>query len=238
MTPFLREAASIAISSLPGAEILDVVELRGGLEASVARVTVREGEGRHRHIVVKRVTAVARRERSRYELLAGSGAVPSLVGTVQRDDRTYLLLEYVRAVRGWPWRESHNTRLVLEQLARIHALGDSAGRHDDWNYEHELRASAAETVRTAEALMPAALPELTLRRSLRSLRRVASSIAEARAVVMEPFGRTLIHGDVHTRNVVLRKTAGRVQAVLLDWGRSRAGSPLEDVSSWLLSLRG
>ena len=56
--------------------------------------------------------------------------------------------------------------------------------------------------------------------------------------MMEPFGRTLIHGDVHTRNVVLRKTAGRVQAVLLDWGRSRAGSPLEDVSSWLLSLRG
>lgn len=48
------------------------------------------------------------------------------------------------------------------------------------------------------------------------------------------LGTTLIHGDVHTGNVMLRT---RCEVVFLDWGRSRVGSPLEDVSSWLLSLR-
>ena len=51
-----------------------------------------------------------------------------------------------------------------------------------------------------------------------------------------PFGTAVIHGDLHPGNAVLRRRRGEV--VLLDWGRTRLGSPLEDVSSWLLSLGG
>lgn len=36
---------------------------------------------------------------------------------------------------------------------------------------------------------------------------------------------------------MLRTRAARPEVLFLDWGRSRTGSPLEDVSSWLLSLR-
>jgi aminoglycoside phosphotransferase (APT) family kinase protein len=50
------------------------------------------------------------------------------------------------------------------------------------------------------------------------------------------FGTTLLHGDVHTGNIRVRSRQGRMEVVLLDWGRARLGSPLEDVASWLLSL--
>jgi aminoglycoside phosphotransferase (APT) family kinase protein len=49
-------------------------------------------------------------------------------------------------------------------------------------------------------------------------------------------GAVLLHGDAHSGNVAIRKRGGSLQAVLFDWGRTRIGSPLEDVSSWLQSL--
>jgi aminoglycoside phosphotransferase (APT) family kinase protein len=48
-------------------------------------------------------------------------------------------------------------------------------------------------------------------------------------------GQTVIHGDVHPGNVILRGPAD-ADVVLLDWARARIGSPLEDVASWLHSL--
>jgi Ser/Thr protein kinase RdoA (MazF antagonist) len=50
------------------------------------------------------------------------------------------------------------------------------------------------------------------------------------------LGRCLIHGDLHTGNVLFRERGRHRGPVLIDWGRSRIGSPLEDVSSWLQSL--
>jgi aminoglycoside phosphotransferase (APT) family kinase protein len=50
------------------------------------------------------------------------------------------------------------------------------------------------------------------------------------------LGSAVIHGDAHPGNVVLQGVPGGPRAVLLDWGRARLGSPLEDVSSWLQSL--
>ena len=41
---------------------------------------------------------------------------------------------------------------------------------------------------------------------------------------------------MHPGNVVLRRQDGGTDPVLLDWGRARIGSPLEDVSCWLQSL--
>ena len=50
------------------------------------------------------------------------------------------------------------------------------------------------------------------------------------------FRMAVLHGDVHSGNVVVRVQEGAERVVLLDWARARLGSPLEDVSSWLQSL--
>jgi aminoglycoside phosphotransferase (APT) family kinase protein len=41
---------------------------------------------------------------------------------------------------------------------------------------------------------------------------------------------------VHSGNAMVRAGQEAERVVLLDWGRARLGSPLEDVSSWLQSL--
>jgi aminoglycoside phosphotransferase (APT) family kinase protein len=55
-------------------------------------------------------------------------------------------------------------------------------------------------------------------------------------LALGPLGTSVIHGDLHSGNVILRRRGGRPEPVLLDWGRARIGSPLEDVSTWLQSL--
>ena len=227
---------TVAAKLFPSAPVVALVPLRGGLEAAVARITLRDEARRDRHVIVKRLASDARRETARYRVLAASGVMPSLLGAVDHDDSTYLFLEHVRPVSSWPWRDSANTRLVLEQLARVHRFGDEAAHGDDWNYDAELFSSAAETVAVAAGSV-AFLPELDIRRELRPLRRVAASLGQTRQQMNGALGTTLVHGDVHTGNVMLRTRAARAEVVFLDWGRSRIGSPLEDVSSWLLSLR-
>lgn len=228
--------AEVAAMVFPSAPVVGLVPLRGGLEASVARLTLRDAERRHRQVVVKRLPNEARREAARYRSLGSSGVMPELLGAVDHADSTWLFLERVRPVSSWPWRDSANTRLVLEQLARVHRIADT-GHADDWNYDAELLASASETV--AVAVDSAGwIPELDIRRELRPLRLVAASLGTMRQQMNGgALGTTLIHGDVHTGNVMLRNRASRPEVVFLDWGRSRIGSPLEDVSSWLLSLR-
>lgn len=218
-------------SVFPGAPVLgEVTPLIGGLEASVARLTIRHDAREPQNVVVKRLTASTRREASRYRLFDGTELTPRLHGVADHGEDTYLFIEHVDAADTWPWRDSAKTRLVLEQLARVHRAGLNAAHDENFDYEEELRASAAETVRVAADV----LRDLGLGRDFRALRRVASTISEARGEMMGVLGTTLIHGDVHSGNVILR---GAGQVVLLDWGRSRSGSPLEDVSSWLLSLR-
>jgi aminoglycoside phosphotransferase (APT) family kinase protein len=229
--------AKVAAKVFPSTPVVGLVPLRGGLEASVARLTLRDAANRQRHVVVKRIANGARHEVARYRTLELAGVMPALFGAVEHEDGTWLFLERIRPVSTWPWRDSANTGLVLEQLARIHGFGDEAAHLDDWNYESELRASAADTVAVAGDIATA-LPELEVRRELRALRRVVALLQEAREQMMNgALGITLIHGDVHTANVMLRTRAAGPEVVFLDWGRSRIGSPLEDVSSWLLSLR-
>jgi aminoglycoside phosphotransferase (APT) family kinase protein len=235
---FTRDVvAEVAAMLFPSTPVVGVIPLRGGLESSVARLILRDAANRQRHVVVKRIASHARREAARYRALASSGVTPSLLGAVNHGDSTWLFLERVRPAIRWPWRDSANTRLVLEQLARVHRFADNSAHVGDWNYDAELLASAAETIAVA-ADLSASHPELDLRRELRALRRVAESLPDVRQKMMNGvLGTTLIHGDVHTGNVMLRTRAARPEVVFLDWGRSRVGSPLEDVSSWLLSLR-
>jgi aminoglycoside phosphotransferase (APT) family kinase protein len=51
-----------------------------------------------------------------------------------------------------------------------------------------------------------------------------------------PFGCRPIHGGVHPGNALVRRRGQKDEPVLLDWGRARLGSPLEDASSWPQSL--
>jgi aminoglycoside phosphotransferase (APT) family kinase protein len=48
-------------------------------------------------------------------------------------------------------------------------------------------------------------------------------------------GMVVIHGDVHPGNVLVRNGRQGSRIVLIDWARSRYGSPLEDLASWLQS---
>jgi aminoglycoside phosphotransferase len=221
-------------SVFPGTPVLEgVTPMHGGLEAAVARLTIRHDARQQQHVVVKQLTASTRHEASRYRFFANDDLTPALHGVAEHGEHTYLFLEDVHPSSSWPWSDSAKTRLVLEQLARVHRAGVNAANHEQMDYEAALCASAAETVTLAEQV----LPELGLSRELPVLRRVASSLAEARRDVMGILGTTLVHGDVHSGNVMLRRVRGVERVVFLDWGRSRTGSPLEDVSSWLLSLR-
>lgn len=86
-----------------------------------------------------------------------------------------------------PWWDSANTRLVVEQLARVRGLGVEAARVDDWNYEAELVPSAAATTDVAAAAVRA-IPEIDIRGELRPLRRVASSLKDLRMRMASALG--------------------------------------------------
>jgi aminoglycoside phosphotransferase (APT) family kinase protein len=78
----------------------------------------------------------------------------------------------------------------------------------------------------------------SLRQQAPALRRVVAALPGMRRQLMSssPLGQAVLHGDVHSGNVLIREVTGKRSAVLLDWARARLGSPLEDVSSWLESL--
>lgn len=234
----------------PSGISLDIRPLRGGLEAAaVARVGARwrDAAGRSRGLsfVAKRLEGSARREAELYTLLQRqhSDLTPRPLGVEQAGPTaSYLYLEYVRQARAWPWREVGTAAGVLGQLARLHASTtdvDSQTVAATWDYEAELRDQAHATLVLSDTAVRA--PQLWhLRTYGPPLRRLVSSLPRLRQQLTElqPFGKTVLHGDVHSRNVVLRARAGREQAVFIDWGRARVGSPLEDVSSWLESLGG
>ncbi|MGH2355837.1 MAG: phosphotransferase, partial [Chloroflexota bacterium] len=228
--------------------------LRGGLQAmAVAHVAAqfvdRQGRRGAETLVVKRLDGEARREAAIYRsVLRTSGAtqraaVPRLLGIdsaspdrPEHSESCYLYLEAIRRATAWPWDEPARAALVLEQLAALHeslpprALGDAGVA---WNYEAALLDSARTTVLLFDTFGPDRLP--TGGRAVRpALRRVVEALPAMRRAVLavEPFGEVVVHGDAHPGNVLLRRRGAAEQAVLLDWGRARLGSPLEDVSSW------
>ncbi len=117
------------------------------------------------------------------------------------------------------------------------ATADATEVVADWDYEAELGCIALETLTMLDRCR--LKPDLAmLARQLPSLKRLVLARAEIRRELLaeKPFEVCPIHGDVHTGNALVRRQSGRHQPVLLDWGRARPGSPLEDVSSWLHSL--
>ena len=240
---FVKRQCAVEVERI----LLDLQPLRGGLESrAVARVqaeaTVCRGTPRSFTFVVKRLDGPGHRELAMYELLstAGARAVPVLVGVqAVSPSISYMFLEWVPASR-WPWAEPGLVAHVLEQLAEMHMalpVSGLAGSLSAWDYESELLTKAAATLNALEAAV--GIEALAgLRRGIPALQRVVSALPGMRRQLLSPgpLGRAVLHGDVHSGNVLVRDGCRQRSAVLVDWARARLGSPLEDVSSWLESL--
>jgi aminoglycoside phosphotransferase (APT) family kinase protein len=101
-----------------------------------------------------------------------------------------------------------------------------------WDYETALARSAQSTLELARDARDTGGTRLW--RRLGDLRRVVAALPRIRQRLMS--GETsVIHGDMHPGNVILRGGANH-DVAMIDWARSRLGSPLEDVASWLHSL--
>src|SRR5947209_6094714 len=240
---FVRRHCAVEVERV----LLDVQPLLGGLESrAVARVQaealVYQGTPRTFTFVVKRLDGAGNRELAMYDLLAAAGAraIPELVGVQAVSPSTsYLFLEWIPPA-SWPWAERALVSHVLDQLADIHAglsVAPLSGSLGAWDYESELLPTAEETLKTLEvAVQTSALASLG--QQAPALRRVVAALPGMRRQLMSssPLGQAVVHGDVHSGNVLIREMTGSRSAVLLDWARARLGSPLEDVSSWLESL--
>jgi aminoglycoside phosphotransferase (APT) family kinase protein len=125
--------------------------------------------------------------------------------------------------------------VVLTRLAAVHQTlaSTSANAVLAWDYEADLHASAEATLEAFESVTSHE-SLAALRPARGALQRTIAALGTIRQTLLlaEPFGRTVLHGDLHSGNVIVHGG----NAVLLDWGRSRVGSALEDVSSWLQSL--
>lgn len=222
--------------------------LHGGLEAAaVERVVARyiDEHGRRRvfTFVIKQLRGTAAREALIYErLVAGvpGSIAPRLLGVDFRSDGTAtLFLEAVPRVRSWPWSAPPLAFRVLERLAHFHeATSDAHAVVADWQHAVVLENSAISTLELLESLR--SHPQLSSlpRRGLQATRRVALALPRLHAELLRfpALPGAPIHGDLHPGNVIVRKRARGEEPVFIDWGRSRVGSPLEDISSWLHSL--
>lgn len=222
--------------ALAGGVTVRIRPLTGGLESAVTHATVEAaGNTAPRSLIVKELRGDFRREAAVYRLLWTLLDRPPLAevfGVQSTAEAEYLYLEEIRSAATWPWADTGIATLVCRELARLHALRALDAAPIDRDYEAELAESAAQTLEVAERVRDERGARWWRRPG--DLRRVARALPELRARLFRD-GVTLIHGDVHPGNVIVaRGTTSRV--VLIDWGRARVGSPLEDVASWLQSL--
>jgi hypothetical protein len=228
-----------------GAPVEDVTikPLRGGLEsAGIARVFAHGPDRQHvGSFVVKPLGGAGLREydvhRALQELNCGTVA-PRLLGFHRTaPDQGYEFLEWIEPSRAWPWREQACAVLVLEQLARIHTcdIERLTPAFERWDYDRELAASACSTIDVYRDTFISGL-RIGPRPMLQTLGRLAEALPKIREQLAAYMGRSVLHGDVHPGNALIRRSGGAERALLLDWGRARLGSPLEDVCSWVQSL--
>lgn len=226
---------------------LQLRPMTGGLEAlAVTHVSARyrceAGRPRTATFVMKQMGGATIREAHVYAMLKARGAEdfgPRVLGVHQWAGQSVLCLEMINPVSTWPWRDHTYTRHVLKLLARLHdsSVSDAAIPVPAWDYEAYIEQIACCTLDLLErSRRHPVLSELA--RRLPSLRRVVSALPSIRQQLLAwpEFGCTLIHGDVHPGNVLIQRRNGCDEPRLLDWSRTRLGSPLEDVSSWLQSL--
>jgi hypothetical protein len=227
---------------------LDGKSFGAGSEATnVALVTARyrdqRGSRKTLRVVVKRLDGRPAREAVVYERLISrhpTKIAPELFA-VERlgPSSACLFLEAVRRTNAWPWRNTSAAGEVLFRIGRFHTAVEGKDiLLPEWDYEGEVGTVAESTWNMLEQCR-GDLDLRMLARHIRGLERVIDALPELRRQLLSdsPFASRPIHGDLHPGNVLVRQSAGSHQPVFLDWGRARLGSPLEDVSSWLQSLR-
>jgi aminoglycoside phosphotransferase (APT) family kinase protein len=215
--------------------------IRGGLESAVTRADVQvldaNSDGIPPRLVVKELHGRASREADVYELLWKSLEDPPtarIFGSNIVGDSRYLFLEDVRSGTNWPWRDTAATEAVCRALAHLHDVVFPRGRIAFWDYEAELAHSARDTLAFAASARTQQATRVW--QPIGELKRVVEALPQIRLRLLRA-GTTLIHGDVHPGNVIVRPNESSAFCVaLIDWGRARVGSPLEDVASWLHSL--
>jgi hypothetical protein len=223
----------------PGAFSLQLEPLHGGLESTVARARLRADDVERdipSRLVVKDLPAHASREADIYEALWMRIEAPPTVRVLGRQavgSHTYLYLEDVQADSAWPWTHEPVAVEVCRALARVHDAPELPRDLFAWDYDTGLAASATATLRLAhEVRLPSG--ERPWRR-LGDLSRVVQALPALRDELFAS-GTAVLHGDVHPGNVLVRDEAPGRRIALIDWGRARLGSPLEDVASWLHAL--
>jgi hypothetical protein len=191
--------------------------------------------------VVKSLSGYSLRELETHEAVqrySSNPVAPRLLGSRSvTPDESYAFLEWVAPYRRWPWRSSECITLVIERLAQIHSWDhiQFVAPLRGWEYDKELEGSAQTTFEAyRHAFMSGINPGA--RAMLPALERVAGAIGSIRRALISHTGLAVLHGDAHPGNAVIRRTKGSHTALLLDWGRTRLGSPLEDISSWIHSL--
>jgi aminoglycoside phosphotransferase (APT) family kinase protein len=215
--------------------------LSGGLDSfGVYCVKVKFDIGRTAHFVAKHLPESGAREAEVYRILAASSAsvfAPRLLGIGGSHRDMCLFLEWIVAKRQWPWRDQNATLAVLRRLAELHSQPPTsfAGVFADSSIESEIQRSAA---LTSELYTRAFYRRRRHRmKSMHQpIKRIADDLISIRRYLIQETGMAPLHGDMHSGNAVIRICERKPDAVLLDWGRARLGSPLEDVASWLQSL--
>ena len=215
---------------------VEVQPLRGGLESTVllARVTLDEEQPSiPKRLVIKELAAGLEREADIYDLLWRHLERPPAVRVLGREiagQATLLYLEEAQPCSTWPWSDPALAAAVCRALARLH--DNPLPLHGfSWDYDALLARSAEATLALAAGARDAAGRRFW--RRLGDLRRVVAALPAIRLRLLAGAP-SVIHGDMHPGNVILRDADPRV--VLIDWARARVGSPLEDIASWLHSL--
>jgi hypothetical protein len=184
--------------------------LSGGLEAVVARATVNGLSRRHREIprrfIIKELRGAQRREAAVYDELWLEGAAPPaarVFGVTRAEDADYLFLEDVRPFASWPWSDTDVSAAVCRVLAKLHRARLPRARIlSEWNYEEELRESAASTLGLAESARSEAGDRIW--RRLGDLRKVVEALPALRDCLLREK-MAFIHGDMHPGNLLVRR---------------------------------
>lgn len=233
---FVREHYAHGVSS----RIL-LYPLAGGLEsAGTVLAEQRRPKAAPIRFVVKVVPPEAHREIAVYRELQAHpapGIAPRLLGWRSTcGGPHYVFLEYVQGREQWPWSNTRSATMVLRQLARVHEWRPEPLLPvlRSWDYDAELLESARSTVSVYEHLQSAGMRPG--RPALRVLQRLAERLPQIRRQLAAFSGTAVLHGDAHPGNALITGTAEASRAVLLDWGRTRTGSALEDVCSWVQTL--
>jgi hypothetical protein len=217
--------------------------LRGGLDGGavteiLARFRDERGRARSFRLVAKRLAGPSVREADAYERLVARHAErlgPRILRISRGRDGAVLYMAADRRRAGWPWRDVATAAVALEAVAQLHGRADAVRDVPAWDYEAELAGRSLVAIEALErARRNAALAFVA--GSLPAARRLVEDLRRWRgALLAGPLAPCAIHGDLHSGNVMVAGGAPP-RVVLIDWGRSRAGSPFEDVCSWLQSL--